>query len=254
MKFKSLFLKELKQEKAWFMYIFPGFVILELLFLSLYKHYLWQCFALSMIFIVVIFFAVIFSASHSLVNEWKLHTSQFLFSLPVRGWHILLAKFAVHSIVFIVFSFIAFFTVYLIAKGQWGESVWIKSTGVVKIWLIYLFVGIPSMFIEVFPRITSNCFMRFRKLIASFVAIVLFIGFFNYLLPLGWKIFSFLPEATFTTSMSGQVFQGVPMPPDLLTIKTATSENFLPGLATWFLFAVLIFIGDCLLLEKGEEG
>ncbi|MFA5031793.1 MAG: ABC transporter permease subunit [bacterium] len=242
MKFKSLFLKELKQEKAWFIYILPGFVILELLFLLFYKHYLWQCFALSTIFIVVIFFAVIFSASHSLVNEWKLHTSQFLFSLPVRGWHILLAKFAVHSIVFIIFSFIAFFTVYLIAKGQWGESVWIKSTDVVKLWLIYLCIGIPSMCIEIFPRITSNCFLRFRKLVASFTAIVLFIGFFRYFLPLGWKVFSFLPEASFNVSIPGT------------EIQSSVSGDFFPGLATWILFAVLVFVGDCLLLEKCEQG
>jgi ABC-type transport system involved in multi-copper enzyme maturation permease subunit len=242
MKLKSLFLKELKQEKAWFMYIFPGFVVLELLSLLLYKHYLWQCFGLSMVFILVIFFTVIFSASHSLMNEWKFHTSQFLFSLPIRSWHILLAKFVVHSIIFIIFSFIAFFTSYLIAKGQWGASIWIKSTDVVKLWLIYLSVGIPTMCILLFPRIVSNCFIRFRKLIASFTGIVLFIGFFNFLLPLGLNVFSFLPEASFKLSIPGT------------EIQSSSSGDFFPVLVTWILFAVLVFIGDCLLLEKCEQG
>ncbi|MDD5529362.1 MAG: hypothetical protein PHX21_04955 [bacterium] len=242
MKFNFLFLKELKQEKAWFMYVIPGFVILELLFLLFYKRYLWQCFSLSVIFIIVIFFTVIFSASHSLVNEWKLKTSQFLFSLPVRSWHILLAKFAVHSIIFMVLSFIAFFTVYLIAKGQWHTYVWINPADVVKLWLIYLSIGIPSMCIEIFPRITANCFIRFRKLIAFFTAVVLFIGFFRYILPFGFKAFSFLPEATFKTSLPG------------MDVQVVNSGDFFPGIVTFIIFAVLIFIGDCLLLERCEEG
>jgi len=241
MKFKWLFLKELKQENTWFTMGIPALIGFELILLLFSARWQKQCLAISGFPLITIPFCVLWNINHSYIDEWTRKTSQYLFSLPVRGWHIFSAKFAVQTLFLIISSFIAFFTFYFLGKIRFHCTFGITPIKVVKFWLIYLILILPGMSFNTFPFIVSKCFVRFQQLIIALISLVLFITIWHHLIPFGQKLFGFLPEATITIVEIGG------------SIKTHSSTNFFPCLAMWVLWGLLLFCGNCLVLDKWTE-
>ncbi|MDD5529365.1 MAG: hypothetical protein PHX21_04970 [bacterium] len=246
MKFNFLFLKELKQEKTWFIMGLPIFIGIGIALLLFAKRWPTQCFFLSCIPIIAMPIIVLQNLLGSYTKEWRANTFQYLFSLPVRGWHIVFAKLAVNIVILVVFSFIASSLFYTLGKNMEVEFVDIARlpyAGFKNFWFLYILLIIPALPFHLFPYMLTKSLTKIsklRELIIIVVSIGLLIILFNYFLPFGTKMFSFLPEATI--SMIGD--NG---------IHTSGSANFFPGLAAWTLWGIIMLIGDCIIVDKHIE-
>jgi ABC-type transport system involved in multi-copper enzyme maturation permease subunit len=247
MRFKNLFLKELKQENAWFTIGLPALIAFEIALFIFSGRWRNQCFGISLLLLVATPFLALYGIAHSHTGEWTRNTSQYLFSLPIRGWHVFLSKLSVQTLILVLFSLIAHLAVYVMARMRFEQTLGITTLSqIMKFWLIFLLLVLPAMSLHAFPYIAAKCFVRGQRFLLFLVSAMILIGFFWYLLPLGFRLFSFLPEATIPmTVMPGDaIYEGTH------AANVFASTNFFPGLATWVVWGAILGLGNCLILDR----
>ncbi|MEJ2568782.1 MAG: hypothetical protein P8Z50_07950 [candidate division WOR-3 bacterium] len=231
-----LFKKELLGEKNWIIG-FCGFVLgVNFLFLPLAK--ITEGFmAIPVIFFTLPAFPLMSLVRSFLIwkNEWDSNTNFLLLSLPVRGYNIVLSKVGVLAVEIFLYVLLVFLIPYLILTG-FTEQFKVDVLTFLKLWLLpafgILFIVPFAMFSYLFGRIFSKA----QGWITAGSLVGLLLIYSRYL-QIGRRIFSYLPEVSMNFTLAGE------------------TETFSLSIATMiatFLFAAILAIASCVLIEKAE--
>ncbi|MCK4421490.1 hypothetical protein KAW18_04470 [candidate division WOR-3 bacterium] len=233
----DLFIKEIQEEKNWFWGLALAILGINLLFLPLASVSEGVSASLALLFTLPAFPLYIFIKSFQLYkDEWDLQTGFILFSLPVRGYKIVLAKLGALTLEILLYLFLAFFIPFIILSGYSHGAYGIEGASIIKLWLT---TSVTTLLIIPFPTFAylfGRMFSRFRNWITTATLIVIFIIYIKYL-PFGRAIFDFLPPVSFNLIIWEEIN----------TITTRTSSMF----AT-FLFDILLLWGSSYFIEKKE--
>ncbi|MEO0292731.1 MAG: hypothetical protein ABIN61_00715 [candidate division WOR-3 bacterium] len=233
---KKLFKKELLGEKNWIIgfccfvfgvnfLLFPltriteGFMAIMAIFLTLPGFFL-----MSLVRAFLIW-----------KDEWDSNTGFTLFSLPVKGYNLVLSKMGVLGIEIFLYILFVFLVPYLILKG-YSYNLKVDSLTFFKLWFLTgfrIFLFVPFAMVS---YLLGRVFSLGRGWITagSFVGLLIIYSRYLYF---GRKIFSSLPEVFMKVTIMGDV--------ETFSLSLAT-------LMATFIFSVFLTFASCFLVEKVE--
>ncbi len=231
-----LFKKELLGEKNWIIG-FCGFVLgVNFLFLPLAK--VTEGFmAAAVIFFTLPAFPLMALVRAFLVwkNEWDSNTNFLLFSLPVRGYNIVLSKMGVLTLEIFLYILLVFLVPYLIMIG-FTEQFRIEVLTFLKLWFLVSFRILLFVPFAMFSYLFGRIFARAKGWITAGSLIGLLLIYSRYLY-FAKKVFAFLPEISMKFILGGEL------------------ETFgldIAALMATFLFSVILTVVSCFFVEKAE--
>jgi ABC-type transport system involved in multi-copper enzyme maturation permease subunit len=228
--------KELLGEKNWIIG-FCGFVIgVNFLFLPLAK--VTEGFmAIPVIFLTLPAFPLMALVRSFLIwkNEWDSNTNFLLLSIPVRGYNIVLSKVGALAVEIFLYVLLVFLIPYLILTG-FTDQFRVDLLTFFKLWLLPAFSIIFIVPFAMFSYLFGKVFSKAQGWITAGSLIGLLLIYSRYL-HFGRKIFFYLPKVSMNFILAGDA--------ETFNINIATM------MAT-FLFAVILTLASCFLIEKAE--
>lgn len=199
--FKTLFLKELREERGWILFFIGALFILDIFLASRIGE--WDRgvpFVISLFLpLIVILFLSFFRGYQTFREEWNQNTQQFLLAIPVRGYILVLAKFLALFVEILLLSFLSMLLSYFVSNLDLGKDL-IHFNDWLRIWVLYFLIAFPFSSLSISVYLFSRCFRRFRGLWIAISYIGAYI-FVKKTLTYGAAILSFLPKIRILTGI-----------------------------------------------------
>ena len=232
----KLFKKELLGEKNWIIG-FCGFVLgINFLFLPIAKA-TEGFMAIPVIFFTLPAFPLMAMVRSFLIwkNEWDSNTNFLLLSIPLRGYNIVLSKVGALAVEIFLYVLLVFLIPYLILTG-FTDQFRVDLLTFSKLWLLPAFSIIFIVPFAMFSYLFGRVFSKAQGWITAGSLVGLLLIYSRYL-HFGRKIFSYLPEVSMNFTLAGDA--------------ETFSFNIATMMAT-FLFAAILTLVSCFLIEKAE--